>query len=104
MKTKLVVGIRTVEQAKAFLTELYNNHEDYFPETDACSIIVIQYIDGVRVEGPMFTKEEGEQLNSLMRDIYNLPCNVGKQKRNYQFDPHGFLIMLYLKQANNVKK
>lgn len=82
MKTKLPDSIKTVEEAKVFLTELHNNGESYHPEDSPHDIA---WAEGV--EPP--THEECEKLYRLMDDIYNLPGNTGEQ-----FDPCGFYLDL----------
>lgn len=79
MKTKLPKVINTISQAKRFLTELYKNEESYHPEDDANDIV-----------GDLFTKEEADQLNKLMNDIYNLPGNNSAQ--DMAFDPCQWLL------------
>lgn len=70
MKTVLPVAITTIEQAKAYLTDLYNNGEAYHPEDNAHSIAWSLPVQP--------TTDEREQLNKLMNDIYALkridPC------------------------------
>lgn len=85
MKTKLPDSIKTVEEAKAFLTELHNNGESYHPEDDA---VDIEWGEGV--EPP--TAAEAFHLNSLMYDIYHLPGNIGPTPM--EFDPCGFYLDL----------
>ena len=68
MKTTLPSKITTVEEAKAFLTDLFNNHESYNPIDDAHDI------DWTTCEP---TTEEKDILNDLMHDIYELPLQAG---------------------------
>lgn len=86
MKTHLPDSIKTIDEAKAFLTELYNNDEHFHPEDDAHGIIWNS------CEEP--TKEECDKLNDLMCDIYNLPGNDGKHDNSIAFCPCGFLLEL----------
>lgn len=80
MKTALPDSINTVEEAKKFLTDLYNNGEAYHPEDSAILIDI-------------FTQQEGEQLNKLMSHIYNLDGNNGNHATP-KFDPCKFLLDL----------
>ncbi len=82
MKTLLPDQIKTVSEAKAFLTSLHANGESYHPEDDANSLC-----------GDPFTKEEGDKLNKLMIDIYHLDGNDGNHI-NPKFCPCGFLLLL----------
>lgn len=84
MKTTLPQAIETIEQAKAFLTDLYNNNEIYHPEDDAHDIVW---------ETVNPTEQEREQLNKLMEDIYNLDGNNGNHYKP-KFDPCDFLLTL----------
>jgi hypothetical protein len=63
MKTTLPSKITTVEEAKEFLTALFDNNESYHPEDDAHDI------DWTTCEP---TEEEKEQLNKLMGNMYGL--------------------------------
>lgn len=83
MKTNINITINTVEEAKAFLTELYNNGESYHPEDDANELV-----------GDPFTKEEGLKLNELMESIYNLKGNDGRHSDPMIFDPCEYLMDL----------
>ncbi len=82
MKTILPAAITTVEEAKAFLTELHKNGEAYHPEEDA------HYL-----HGEPFNKEEAQKLNDLMDEIYALPGNDGRHD-NIAFDPCEHLLLL----------
>ena len=88
MKTVLPAAIKTIEEAKAFLTELHKNNEGYHPEDDARDIVNIE------TDERIFTDEEAEMLNSLMADIYNLDGNDGKHDMSIVFCPCGFLFDL----------
>ena len=72
MKTNLPKEIRSVEHAKAFLTELFGNDEGFHPEDDATDLI--WSIPAEQIP----TMDECKQLNKLMDDIYDLggfdPC------------------------------
>lgn len=88
MITMLPVTIKTAEDAKSFLTELYKNGESFHPEDDATTV-------GNRINGEWvnsFTKEEGMSLNGLMNDIYALPGN--NSASDLAFDPCEFLLNL----------
>ena len=76
MRTKLPEKISTIEEAQAYLTELFNNNEHYHPDDDAHDIIW-------HVSDPP-TPEECDQLNKLMVDIFNLT----------HFDQYEFLLNL----------
>ena len=84
MKTILPPKIETVEQAKAFLTDLFNNNEVYHPEEDA------HYIVWETVNP---SEQERDKLNELMEDIYNLDGNNGNH-HSPKFDPCEFLLNL----------
>lgn len=83
MKTTLPTAINSIDEAKAFLSELYKNNESYHPEDNAHSM-VWSTVD------PTF--KERTQLNKLMDDIYNLPGNESHSK--LIFDPCEFLLKL----------
>lgn len=83
MKTTLPVSIKTVEEAKAFLTALHANGEAYHPEDDA------HRVDWHATE--VITNGDCEQLNRLMKDIYNLPGNDGRHCERMIFDPCEFV-------------
>jgi len=83
MKTVLPTSINTVEEAKKFLTELHNNNETFHPEDDAHTIVW---------ETSSPTKEECDQINKLMSEIYAFPGNEDSQ--NMVFDPCEFLLSL----------
>ena len=87
MKTVLPNEIKTVEEAKAFLTALHENGESYHPEDNAHGIAW-----GSIPSDQIPTKEECDKLNKLMRDIYNLPGN--EKGPNLAFDPCGFFLDL----------
>ncbi len=79
MKTILPESITTVDEAKAFLTELVKNGEHFHPEDDATDFL-------------MFTKDEGEKLNILMDQIYNLKGNDGRHSGEMIFCPCEFIL------------
>lgn len=81
IKTVLPAAITSVDEAKAFLTELYKNDECFHPEDDANDL-----------SGDPFTKEEGDLLNKLMSDIYEL--NGDKPCQDWVFDPCLFILEL----------
>lgn len=83
MKTNLPTSINTVEEATAYLTELYNNDESYHPESDAHDVI------WGTCEKP--TPAECDQLNKLSDDMYNLKEFGGEEG---QFDPCRILMDL----------
>lgn len=87
MKTVLPQSITTIDEAKKLLTDLYNNSESFHPEDDA-NEIMWQSIPDEQIP----TKAEGDLLNKLMADIYNLPGNENVQ--TMVFDPCGFLLEL----------
>lgn len=92
MKTSLPAKIETIEQAKAFLSELIKNKEDFHPEDDALEVDFSGIAPG---EQPTF--DECRQLNKLMGDIYKLPGNENPQ--NMAFDPCGFMMDLLADSA-----
>jgi hypothetical protein len=84
MKTILPTTIKTIQQAKEFLTELYHNEESFHPEDDAFDIVWSQ-------DEP--SERDKHRLNSLMEDIYELEMN-----------PCEFLLNLreeYIKENNH---
>lgn len=90
MKTKLPESITTVDEAKAFIKELYDNGEAFHPEDDATDIIW----DLPSNQVP--TLEECVKLNELMTAIYALPeCKLKHRQPNsipyMDFDPCGYL-------------
>lgn len=80
LKTVLPASINTIAEAKKLLRDLYNNKEAYHPEDDALDCLQ-----------DVVTKEQGELLNKLMVDIYNLEGNNGNHA-NPIFDPCKFLL------------
>lgn len=90
MKTKLPAGIGTIEQAKAFLNALHASGETFHPNDDATALI-----------GDPFTQEEGESLNALMLDIFNLPGN--EEPAMMSFDPSLYLMAIEEHESNLVK-
>lgn len=93
MKTTLPNTIRTIEDAKVFLTELHINGEAYHPEDDATAL-----------NGDPFTLQEGLALNQLMSEIYDLHGNDGRHSGELVFDPCEFLLMLdpdYVKRLSD---
>lgn len=87
MKTKLPDAITSIEEAKAFLTDLYNNGESYHPEDNAHDV---DWNVPHNVTVPDFA--ECEHLNKLMDDIYKLPGNDNIE--SMAFDPCEFLLHL----------
>lgn len=78
MKTNLFQPITNVTEAKAYLTELFNNDESFHPEDDATDIIW---------EGDIApTEEEINLLNSNHEKIYEF--------ESAEFCPCGFLCEL----------
>jgi hypothetical protein len=86
MKTPLPTDIKTIEQAKEFLSALHGNGETFHPEDDAFDILWNM------PEQDMPTMAECERLNKLMDEIYNLEGNNDPQ--NMVFDPCGYLLDL----------
>lgn len=86
MKTQLPQSISTIDEAKAFLTDLHNNLESFHPEDDALNIEWDQC--------PAPSREECLLLNKLMQDIYALPGNDGRHNSPLAFDPCQFLIII----------
>lgn len=89
MKTNLDRKIKSWDEAKLFLTELYNNDEAYHPEDDAFDI---------EWDTCNPTDSEKTQLNKLMNDIYLLP--EMKDYPNVEQCPCGVLLDLQ-KSDNN---
>ena len=75
MKTNLDQPITNADEAKAYLTELFNNGESYHPEDDANDIIWTDFEP---------TEEELNRLNENMELVYKVA----------DFDPCGFLLKL----------
>ena len=63
MITTLPTSINTIEEAKAFLTELHKNGESYHPEDSAHDII------NTETNKLVFTYDEALQLDRLMDEI-----------------------------------
>ena len=84
MKTKLPISIKTKIEAEKFLKELHDNGEVFHPEDDAHDISW----NGVNV-----SKKEADQLNKLMKDIYNIP-EMSNYPNNKEWDACGFLLKL----------
>jgi hypothetical protein len=80
MKTILPASIKTIEQAKKFLNELYVNGELYHPEDDAKDCL-----NGI-------TDDEAAKCNELMNEIYSLPGNENIKKLS--FDPCEYCVEL----------
>lgn len=80
LKTKLPENITTIEEAKAFLTELIKNDEHFHPDDDAHTI------NWSLPAKQQPNKKECDKLNSLMYQV----CQING------FDPYGFI----LKQAD----
>jgi hypothetical protein len=85
MKTKLPSAINTVKEAKSFLWELHSNGEAFHCEDDANDCLAGRV-----------TKEQGDLLNKLMEDIYNLQGNDGRHV-DLAFDPCQFLLDIDIK-------
>jgi hypothetical protein len=79
MKTVLPERINSIEEAKDFLTALYNNRESFHPEDDAHDILW----DNDATPTPA----ECDNLNDLMSDIYGVA-------KGTDFDPCGFILEL----------
>lgn len=84
MKTTLPTEIKSIEEAKSFLTDLFNNNEGFHPEDDANDVIW----NLPEEEKP--SKEDCDKLNELMGNIYDLEGNEDYQ--NMAFDPCGFIL------------
>lgn len=82
MLTNIPESITTLQQAKDYLTELYNNCESYHPEDNAFSIVWGS-------TNP--TEAEMHQLNKAMSDIYKLT----ETPEGKWFDPCEFLVLLH---------
>lgn len=74
MKTNINIVIATIEEAKKFLTELYENKEAYHPEDSALNIVKPGSNE------PFFTKKEAKKLDALMDVMFSMPdfnpCDV----------------------------
>jgi hypothetical protein len=76
-------AITSIKEAKEYLNLLEKEGMIYHPEDDANDII-----------GFDITKEEGDHLNKLMEDIYNLPGNDGKHDDTILFCPCEYIISI----------
>lgn len=83
--TKLPAEIKTIEAARAFLSELNKNGEAYHPEDDAHEVDFLNLDEDSRP-----TDHERDQLNKLMADIYALPGN--ENPPHLTFDPCQYLL------------
>jgi hypothetical protein len=100
MKTILPTEIKTIDQAKAFLSALSDNGEDYHPEDNANEVDFMNVSEDDRP-----TVDECFQLNKLMDDIYNLPGNDGRHDNSILFCPCGYLLDIKKEQeARRVKQ
>jgi len=88
MKTTLPEAIRTIDEAKSFITELYQNGESYHPEDDAHEII------WNLPDKQKPTPDQCVQLNKLFNDIYDL-VDIQSPVGPHEFDPCGFLLDLF---------
>ena len=80
MKTNLNRKIETIEDAKQFLSELFNNDEAYHPEDNA---------NDIEFKTAKVSAQEREALNPLMND-----CFIKG------FDPCEYLLDLINDQTN----
>ncbi len=87
MLTKLPPAIYNVHQAKALLAELHRNRESFHPQDDATDI------NWNLPDDQQPTIAEGQLLNKLMEEIYNLPGNKGHRTK-LLFDPCKYLLEL----------
>lgn len=85
MQTTLPTQITTRQEAQKLLFDLHTNGEAFHPEDDANGL-VNSYV--------LFTKEEGEKLNSLMNQIYELKGNDGRHTEPMIFDPCEYLLSI----------
>lgn len=81
MKTVLPSSIETIEQAKAYLTDLYNNGESYHPEDGAENVSWNLHANDIP------TETECIFMDKLMNDIYRIA-------KGTDFDPCEFLLEL----------
>lgn len=82
LKTQLPKTILSIDEAKEFLTKLHLNGEGYHPEDDANDCL-----------SHIASKEEGDKLNDLMSQIYDLK----------NFDPCEFLVDSHLSDLVEMK-
>lgn len=83
LKTSIPDTITTIDQAKEYLKQLFDNNESYHPDDSADSI-------SWDVE---LTPEKAAQMDILMNSIYNLPC-TGEYSYNCFFDPCAYIMEL----------
>ena len=96
MKTALPDSINTIQEAKKFLLDLYNNDESYHPEDRAEDIFFIDEKGVIDKNSKrFFSDEEAEKLNELMSQIYEIDGNDGNHA-DPVFDPCAFLLRLQL--------
>lgn len=81
-KTGLPKSIRSIEEACAFLRDLWDNQETWHCEDDPADCF----------EGRI-GHDCAQHLRGLMQQIYNLPGNRGSV-RDMMFDPCGFILTL----------
>lgn len=100
MKTALPAAIATIEEAKAFLTNLHNNGESYHPEDCAHEVGVYQANTNNFIR--TFSPSEADKLNELFEQIYNLEGNNSNHK-NPIFDPCEFILSIDLDYQMMIK-
>lgn len=86
LKTRLPDSITSIEEASAWLRDLFNNGETWHCEDNAAECF------------PKVSRAGTNQLNKLMQDVYNLPGNDGSSK-DMTFDPCGFIVALLHQQT-----
>lgn len=94
MKTKLPESITTVEEAKAYLRELYKNDEAYHCEDRARDCFRTSNQSEYSTEACVVTDEQAIHMDMLMEQIYTLPGNDGRHVEPMVFDPCGFILGL----------
>ena len=85
MRTELPTEIKTIEDAKQFLSSLHSNGEAYHPDDNP--------EDCFSVDSEADAKW-CKQVGKLMEQIYDLPGNIGKYP-NLEFDPCEYLMELF---------
>lgn len=90
LKTRLPDSITSIEEASAWLRDLFSNGETWHCEDNAAECF------------PKVSRAGTKQLNKLMQDVYDLPGNDGSSK-DMTFDPCGFIVALLHQQETKAE-
>lgn len=80
LKTTLPDSITTLDQAKAYLTNLYNNGESYHPDDDSKDCL-----NGI-------SEQDGKHMNMLMDQVFELFTANGLDVYMFLLDLDGHVI------------